>query len=35
MAAGVADILGFSCRFPESERPSQFWDNLINGIDMV
>lgn len=32
---GVADIIGFSCRFPESGSPSHFWKNLIDGVDMV
>lgn len=30
----TADILGFSLRFPESESPSAFWQNLIRGVDM-
>ncbi|CAL8464659.1 g4194 [Coccomyxa elongata] len=29
------DIMGFSCRFPESESPTQFWENLVAGTDMV
>ncbi|KAK9904717.1 hypothetical protein WJX75_001194 [Coccomyxa subellipsoidea] len=29
------DIMGFSCRFPESETPTQFWENLVAGTDMV
>jgi len=29
------DILGLSCRFPESANASQFWDNLAEGRDMV
>ena len=33
--APLADLLGFSCRFPESRSPAQFWDNLASGRDMV
>ena len=29
--AVAAEVLGYSCRLPESASPSQFWDNLING----
>jgi fatty acid synthase len=29
------DILGLSCRFPESANASEFWDNLAQGKDMV
>lgn len=32
---GVADVLGFSCRLPESGSPSEFWKNLMDGVDMV
>ena len=28
-------ISGLGCRFPESSSPEEFWDNLINGVDMV
>ena len=35
MQAGQVDILGFSCRMPESSSPAQFWDNLAGGRDMV
>lgn len=35
MQAGQADILGFSCRMPESASPAHFWDNLVAGRDMV
>ena len=31
----MADIIGLSCRFPESNGPSEFWSNLMNGKDMV
>eukprot|EP00884_Botryococcus_braunii_P006513 jgi/Botrbrau1/15863/Bobra.40_1s0047.1 len=31
----IADILGFSCRFPKSDSPSQLWENLIHGRDMT
>lgn len=30
----MADILGFSLRFPESASPSEFWENLKHGNDM-
>lgn len=30
----AASVLGFSLRFPESNAPSIFWDNLANGVDM-
>lgn len=35
MQAGQVDILGFSCRMPESASPARFWDNLVAGRDMV
>jgi hypothetical protein len=28
-------ISGISGRFPESNSTEEFWDNLINGVDMV
>ncbi len=31
----MADILGYSCRFPESASPGQFWDNLVAGRNLV
>ena len=31
----MALILGLSCRFPESASASSFWNNLINGENMV
>ena len=31
----MADIIGLSCRFPESNGPSEFWSNLMHGKDMV
>jgi fatty acid synthase len=35
-AAGeMADIIGLSCRFPESNGPEEFWNNLMDGTDMV
>lgn len=34
-ASKMADIIGLSCRFPESNGPSEFWSNLMNGKDMV
>ena len=33
--AGMADIIGLSCRFPESAGPAEFWANLVSGKDMV
>ena len=34
-AMAPADILGLSCRFPESGNASEFWSNLVAGRDMV
>ena len=34
-AMAKADIMGLSCRLPESENAAAFWDNLINQRDMV
>ena len=34
-ATKMADIIGLSCRFPESNGPSEFWSNLMHGKDMV
>ena len=31
----MADIIGLSCRFPESNGPAEFWANLMDGTDMV
>ncbi len=28
-------ISGFSCRFPKSDSPEMFWNNLTNHVDMV
>jgi len=28
-------ICGISGRFPDSVNVDEFWDNLINGVDMV
>lgn len=28
-------IAGMSGKLPESENLQEFWDNLINGVDMV
>ena len=33
--ADMADIIGLSCRFPESNGPAEFWSNLMDGTDMV
>ena len=35
MQAPLADLLGFSCRFPESRSPAEFWDGMASGRDMV
>ncbi|EIE23140.1 hypothetical protein COCSUDRAFT_47508 [Coccomyxa subellipsoidea C-169] len=36
VAAGtMADIIGLSCRFPESNGPAEFWSNLMDGTDML
>ncbi len=34
-AATMAEIIGLSCRFPESNGPAEFWSNLMDGTDMV
>lgn len=34
-AMAAVDILGLSCRFPESGNASAFWENLREGRDMV
>ena len=31
----MADIIGLSCRFPESNSPAEFWSNLMTGKDML
>jgi hypothetical protein len=31
----MADVIGLSCRFPESEGPAEFWSNLVDGTDMM
>ncbi|CAK0786732.1 hypothetical protein CVIRNUC_009946 [Coccomyxa viridis] len=31
----MADIIGLSCRFPESNSPAEFWNNLMTGKDML
>jgi hypothetical protein len=31
----MADIIGLSCRFPESNGPAEFWSNLMDGTDML
>lgn len=31
----MADIIGLSCRFPESNGPGEFWSNLMDGTDML
>lgn len=28
-------VSGISGRFPEADNVNEFWDNLINGVDMV
>lgn len=28
-------ISGISCRLPQSDNMEEFWENLINGVDMV
>jgi len=28
-------MTGNACRFPESESPTGFWENLVSGTDMV
>ncbi len=28
-------IIGMGCRFPGAENPTQFWDNLLQGVDSV
>ncbi len=32
---GVADVVGLSCRFPESASASDFWANLVSGRSLV
>ncbi len=34
-AMAPVDILGLSCRFPESASAAEFWENLREGKDMV
>ncbi|EIE19942.1 hypothetical protein COCSUDRAFT_58179 [Coccomyxa subellipsoidea C-169] len=34
MAQPAAQVLGYSCRLPESGSPSEFWENLLTGVDM-
>lgn len=34
-AMAAVDILGISCRFPESANATEFWKNLSEGRDMV
>ena len=34
-AMSPTDIMGLSCRFPESSSASQFWENLATQRDMV
>ena len=34
-AGSMADIIGLSCRFPESNSPAEFWNNLMTGKDML
>ncbi|EIE22203.1 ketoacyl-synt-domain-containing protein [Coccomyxa subellipsoidea C-169] len=31
----MTEIIGLSCRFPESNGPAEFWTNLIDGTDML
>ena len=31
----AVDVMGLSCRFPESANASEFWGNLRDGTDMV
>ena len=31
MAQPAAQVLGYSCRLPESGSPSEFWENLVTG----
>jgi hypothetical protein len=31
----MAAVMGLSCRFPRSEGPAAFWQNLVDGVDMV
>ena len=34
-AMAAVDIVGLSCRFPESANAAEFWENLREGRDMV
>lgn len=34
-AMAAVDILGLSCRLPESANAAEFWENLREGRDMV
>ncbi|KAK9916399.1 hypothetical protein WJX75_002178 [Coccomyxa subellipsoidea] len=34
MAQPAAQVLGYSCRLPESGSPSEFWEKLVTGVDM-
>ncbi|EIE19938.1 hypothetical protein COCSUDRAFT_44339 [Coccomyxa subellipsoidea C-169] len=34
VAQPAAQVLGYSCRLPESGSPSEFWENLLTGVDM-
>lgn len=31
----MAEVVGLSCRFPESASAGKFWDNLVSGRNLV